>query len=304
MGRIAEALKRAEDERRRRLAEQSGAATALLDPPDGEHVTLDEQVSDFRVVEPQAPELALEQGIHESVVAYYSRSSAISEQYRSLRTRLLTQNPQNDHRVLTITSAIPREGKSVTTANMGMIMAEIRHFKVLIVDCDFRRSRLGLLFDSQKRPGLADLLRGAATYDEVVQPTCVPNLYLANAGQTNGRSAAELLATPQSAATLRRFQSEFHYTFIDTPPATTVTDVGIIGQMCNGVILLVRLKFTPEAYARRAVRLLRVNKIPILGCLLIGQDERPSGGYGYRYAYDYYRYGYSRSGPGKSRNPR
>ena len=203
MGRIAEALKRAEDERRRRLAEQSGAATALLDPPDGEHVTLDEQVSDFRVVEPQAPELALEQGIHESVVAYYSRSSAISEQYRSLRTRLLTQNPQNDHRVLAITSAIPREGKSVTTANMGMIMAEIRHFKVLIVDCDFRRSRLGLLFDSQKRPGLADLLRGAATYDEVVQPTCVPNLYLANAGQTNGRSAAELLATPQSAAIFR-----------------------------------------------------------------------------------------------------
>ncbi|MEZ6085398.1 MAG: hypothetical protein R3E58_16005 [Phycisphaerae bacterium] len=201
MGRIAEALKRAEDERRRRLAEQSGAATALLDPPDGEHVTLDEQVSDFRVVEPQAPELALEQGIHESVVAYYSRSSAISEQYRSLRTRLLTQNPQNDHRVLAITSAIPREGKSVTTANMGMIMAEIRHFKVLIVDCDFRRSRLACSSIRKNARVSPIFCGGAATYDEVVQPTCVPNLYLANAGQTNGRSAAELLATPQSAAT-------------------------------------------------------------------------------------------------------
>jgi Mrp family chromosome partitioning ATPase len=66
-----------------------------------------------------------------------------------------------------------------------------------------------------------------------------------------------------------------------------VTDVGIIGQMCNGVIMLVRLNFTPEPVARRAVRLLRVNKVPIMGCLLIGQDERSVG---YGYAYNYYRY--------------
>ncbi|NOX58394.1 MAG: hypothetical protein GXP29_05980, partial [Planctomycetes bacterium] len=88
MGRIAEALKRAEDERRRRLAEDGGSTTALLDPPITEETNETESISDFRVVEPTVPETSLEAGIHESVVAYYNRSSAVSEQYRSLRTRL------------------------------------------------------------------------------------------------------------------------------------------------------------------------------------------------------------------------
>ncbi len=290
MGRIAEALKKAEAERRRRLAEHGGG-TALLDPP----ATADDDAPSAEVdvvtpIEAEAPRI-VEEGIHESVMPFYDRSSIIAEQYRSLRTRLLTQNPQNDHRVLAVTSAIPREGKSVTTANMGVILSEIRHFKVVCVDGDFRRSRLGYLLDAKDGPGFADLLKGDADYDEVVRPTAIPNLYVVGAGETSGRSAAELLSSQRSGAVIRRLQSDFHYTLIDTPPATTVTDVGIIGQMCNGVIMIIRMNFTPEPLARRAVRLLKVNKVPVLGCLLIGQDDRGAsygGSYGYYRYYSYY----------------
>ena len=106
------------------------------------------------------------------------------------------------------------------------------------------------------------------------------------------QSNSELLSSQKANAVIRRFQTEFHYTLVDTPPATTVTDVGVIGQMCNGVIMLVRLNFTPEPMAQRAVRLLRVNKVPIVGCLLIGRSER--GGYGYSYGYYNYYYGRDR----------
>ncbi|RME39047.1 MAG: tyrosine-protein kinase family protein [Planctomycetota bacterium] len=86
-------------------------------------------------------------------------------------------------------------------------------------------------------------------------------------------------------------QSDFHYTLVDTPPATTVTDVGIIGQMCSGVIMIVRLNRTHEAAAKRAVRLLQVNNIPIIGCMIVGRDAPVDRyGYGYGYQYNYYRY--------------
>jgi capsular exopolysaccharide synthesis family protein len=289
MGRIADALKKAEAERQRlrAAAGDGGSGVGVLDaPPAAPRVS--QPPAPAPVSEPRPP-LAADEGIHESVQPFYDRSSLISEQYRSLRTRLLTQNPQGDHRVLAITSAIPREGKSVTTANLGVIMAEIRHFKVVVVDADFRRGRLGRLLNAKPSPGFADLLKGDARYEEIVQPTPIHNLFVVSAGETSGRSAAELLSSQRASAVVRRLQSDFHYTLIDTPPATTVTDVGVIGQMCNGVIMIVRLNCTPEPLARRAIRLLRVNKVPILGCLLIGKSDRGvSYGYSYGYYYKYY----------------
>jgi capsular exopolysaccharide synthesis family protein len=290
MGRIAEALKKAETERQRaRAGGDSTAGVSLLDPP----ATVVEKP--VRVPEAAATPsglrlpIAADEGIHESVLPFYDRSSLISEQYRSLRTRLLTQNPQGDHRVMAVTSAIPREGKSVTTANLGVILAEIRHFKIAVVDADFRRCRLGRLLDAKPGPGFADVLKGDAGYEDIVRPTAIPNLYVVSAGETSGRSSAELLSSQRASAVVRRLQSDFHYTLIDTPPATTVTDVGVIGQMCNGVIMVVRLNCTPEPLARRAIRLLRVNKVPILGCLLIGKSDRGvSYGYSYGYYYKYY----------------
>lgn len=282
MGRVADALRKAETERQRACAEDP-IALAALDVPVGAPPP---PAAD---TDAPAPAAAYQGGIDESVQPFYDRSSLISEQYRALRTRLLTQNPQGDHRVLAVTSAIPREGKSVTTANLGVIFAEIRHFKTVCVDADFRRGRLGRLLDVKSGPGLADLLKGDAPYDDVVRPTAIPNLYVVGAGETSGRSSAELLSSQRAGAVMRRLQSDFHYTFVDTPPATTVSDVGVIGQLCNGVIMIVRLNCTPEPLARRAVRLLRVNKVPILGCLLIGNSERGiSAGYSYGYYYRYY----------------
>ena len=292
MGRIADALKRAEQERHRAL----GVAAAVGEPP----VRLGEspaQMTPSEQGEKSDEPVALVDGLSESLVPFFDRSSLITEQYRSLRTRLLSQNPNYEHRVLAITSAVPKEGKSVTTLNLGSILAEIRHLRVLVVDGDFRRSSLARMLNQTDGPGLAEVLRGEARYEEVVRPTPIPNLMFVSAGNTQGHSAAQLLTSATTKPVFRRMQSEYHYTIVDTPPATTVTDVGIIGQMCTGVIVVVRLHRTYEGAARRAVRLLQVNNIPILGCMIVGRDT-PVGrygygygyGYGYRYYYNYYRY--------------
>lgn len=304
MGRIAEALRRAETERRQ-VAE--ARTRTLVDAPRPRGDSLAKPTDSggtADVVTPGDPATGpkVVRGLSESLVPFYERSSLVTEQYRSLRTRLLSQNPNYEHRVIAITSAVPKEGKSVTTLNLGCTLAEIRHLKVLVVDGDFRRSTLAHMLNQPTGPGLAEVLAGEASYEEVVRPTPIPNLSFVAAGATKSRSAAELLTSATALPVFRRMQNEFHYTIVDTPPATTVTDVGIIGQMCTGVIVIVRLHKTHEGAAKRAVRLLQVNNIPLIGCLLVGRDAPGSrygygNGYYYNYRYNYYRYyDYYRSG--------
>lgn len=291
MGRIADALRRAEQERRL-AAESGGVAVAPEPPPPSPTIATALSRATAPDPEPAAVEpVPVVEGLSESLEPFFEHSTMVTEQYRSLRTRILSQNLNYEHRVIAVTSAVPKEGKSVTSLNLGCILAEIRHLKVLVVDGDFRRSSLAQMLNQPQGPGLADVLAGQAKYDDVLRSTPIPNLSFLPAGSTQGRSAAELLATASASPTFRRMQNDFHYTIVDTPPATTVTDVGIIGQMCSAVIVLVRLHRTHEADAKRAVRLLQVNNIPILGCLLVGRDGAGSRyGYGYGYRYNYYRY--------------
>lgn len=293
MGRIADALKRAEQERlsAAALAAREGG-TAVLPPPAVEpsaEAPLPAIPDVPLPLPPAADAPTLVQGLSESLVPYYERASLITEQYRSLRTRLLSQNPHYEHRMLAITSAVPKEGKSVTSLNLGCVLAEIRHLKVLVVDGDFRRGSLARMLNQPEAPGLAELLRGEATYSQVLRATPIPNLTFIPAGNVTHRSAADLLASAATKPIFQRMQNEYHYTIVDTPPATTVTDVGIIGQLCSGVVVIVRLHRTDELAAKRTVRLLQVNNIPIVGCLLVGRDT-PGGRYGYGYSYNYYRY--------------
>ena len=217
---------------------------------------------------------------------YYERSSLVTEQYRSLRTRLLSQNPQFEHRIVGVTSAVPKEGKSVTTLNLGCILAEVRHLKVLVVDGDFRRGSLAKKLNQPNSPGLAQVLAGNATYSEVIRSTPIPNLSFVPAGSLQGNSAAQLLTSGSAKPLFQRMLNDYHYTIVDTPPATTVSDAGIIGQLSSGMIMVVRLHRTDEGAAKRAVRLLHSNNIPVIGCLLIGRDA-PTGRYGFGYGYGY-----------------
>lgn len=305
MGRIADALKRAERERAEAAAREPAGATVpgtgILNASPGQQESVDsteaEPLVDVPLIDiPTIPPLrgaspppAVIDGLSESLIPYHERSSLITEQYRSLRTRLLSQNPHYEHRIMAITSAIPKEGKSVTTLNLGCILAEIRHLRVIVVDADFRRGTLARMLNQPSSPGFAEVLRGECSYSDAIRSTPIPNLMFMPAGDMKNRPAAELLASAASKPIFQRLENEFHYVVVDTPPATTVTDVGIIGQFCSGVIIVVKMNYTDELAAKKTVRLLQSNNIPILGCLLVGRDSA-GGGFGYGNGGNYYRY--------------
>lgn len=222
------------------------------------------------------------------LVAFHDRYSAVCEQYRAVRARLVTMNSARAPQVLTITSSVPEEGKSVSTVNLGMIMAEGGEHQVLLVDADFRRSSIARMLGVSTAPGLADVLTGRMSLAEALQPTPLPNLKLLPAGEVRDRAYAELLSGPPIAALFEEFRGLFDYALIDTPPVTTVTDVCLLAPHSDGAVLVVEMHRTPEPTVQQAARTLQANNVKILGCILSRFRDRGTSYYEHYYS-SYYR---------------
>ncbi len=302
MGLISDALKRAEQEQRNKAQSapiqahstddpQPVAPNDLVDIPPGLAAAMgDDKRSAIGAPEcnPQPAGGVAAFNIHESVVAFHDKAAEITEEYRSLRARLTALNTTGENQVIAITSSIPKEGKSVTTMNLAWVISEIKHFRVLMIDGDFRRSSLASMMGISEYPGLADLLRGEARLEDVIRPTPVPNLHVIPAGTTQEFNAAELLSTQKTAAVLHECKRRYQYCIVDTPPASTVSDASVIGPLCTGVLFIVRMGKTPEPIAKSTIRLLQSNNVNILGCIPAGHRE--STGRYRRYYYGYHKY--------------
>jgi len=302
MGRIAEALKRAQQERARRAGESPAADDAaprsgLTEPqvpgPSGPDLAgaADAFASSLFVAPPSpqpfcvtAPAITPER-IDPRVVVLHEPASPIAERYRSARTRLLTGNPDGGPRVFAVTSSLPKEGKTLTTANLGFGLAELRHLRVAVIDCDFRQRGLSRLFGAEDQPGLAEIIRGEKALADVCLPVVRDNLYLVPSGDIQGMMPGELLAGAQAAVTFKEINDRFHYSLIDAPPANTVADIGLIAPLCHSVVIVIRLARTPEPLLRRCVRMLQANHVPIAGSILVGYCERTMA---YTDTHDYY----------------
>lgn len=229
------------------------------------------------------------QRIDPSVVAFHDPYSAVSEQYRSVRARLLTMNAGHVPQVLAITSAIPEEGKSVTTLNLGLVMAEGGEHRILVVDADFRRTSLARMLGIPAEPGLAEVLRGEVRLESALQPSPLPNLHVLPAGKVVNSAYGELLGGAGVSAILGELRSAFDYTFVDTPPVTTVSDVCLLAPHCDGAVVVIQMCRTPEPTVQQAVRALQANNVKIVGTILSRFRERGSGYYEHYYSSYYYR---------------
>ncbi|MBN2446001.1 MAG: CpsD/CapB family tyrosine-protein kinase [Phycisphaerae bacterium] len=221
-----------------------------------------------------------------AVVTFHNRYASICEQYRSLRARLLSMNPDNQHQVLAVTSAVPEEGKSVTTVNLAIALAEGGEQHVVMVDMDLRRSSLARMLGQRSSPGVADVLRGEVRMEDVVRPTPYPNLKLIAAGNVTDNNYGEVFASPGLRDLLDTMRTSFNYCLLDTPPVTTVSDVNMLGPSCDGALLVIEMGRTPEPAVQVAVRSLQTNNVNILGCVL-GRFRDERSHYYDRYYYHY-----------------
>jgi len=199
---------------------------------------------------------------------HFDRGGRVADAYRALRTNLLARCGDQGFCSL-ITSARAGEGKTLTAANLALVLAECVTRNVLLIDADLRRSRVADLMGLSPAPGLAEWIRGEATLRQVLQPTTYPNLSVIAAGTAPPGDVAELLARPPVHTLLAEAKRMFNHVLIDTPPIH-LSDVGTLGQVCRQALLVVRAGKTRQEDVTRAVALLHAANIQPVGMVLAG----------------------------------
>ena len=209
--------------------------------------------------------------------AWQRKPSLFADSFRSLLASILLSGENGDcPRVLVVTSALPKEGKTTVVCNLGMALAEIRR-RVLIVDGDFRQPRMHEIFKLQNDDGLSTLLSDQAQPDEtlnhVVKRTGIPGLFMLPSGPA-AEGAANLLYYPNLPLLIAILKREFDMVLIDTPPMLGMPDARIVGGIADAVILVTRARHTTRDVAVTVSQRLAEDGIRVLGTILNDCDEK------------------------------
>ena len=212
--------------------------------------------------------------------------SFAAEAYRVLRANLHYANPDSPLRKVLITSAGAGEGKSTTTANLGVCFAQ-SGASTLLIDADLRRPSQHTMFREPMTPGLSSFLAGDSLFEAVIQKTAVSGLSLASSGPIPP-NPAELLASRRMREFLDTAAERFDVVLVDSPPVLAVSDPCILAPLMDGVILLVA-SGAPRPALRRAKEQLESVRAKVVGAVINRFDARAAG-YSRRYydAYDSY----------------
>ena len=190
-----------------------------------------------------------------------------AEAYRQIRTNLQFLDVDNPPRVLLLTSAVSSEGKSTTTLNISLALAEAGH-RILLVEADLRRPRVAKYFGLTNSVGLTNILSGQAAADDVIQETSHENVHLLASGPLPP-NPSELLGTH---AAQQLFTTElkalYDYVVIDAPPILPVTDSSVLSQSVDAVIVAIRSNSTTKEQITRTLDQLRKVGSPVKGTLL------------------------------------
>ena len=216
------------------------------------------------------------------LMAHHDRGGRVAEQYRTLRTNLLAQHVDAGFCML-VTSAEVGEGKTVTSSNLALVLAEFQDRRTLIADCDLRKGTVAKLLKGKTSPGMADLLRNEGTLKDAVQRTFYPNLFFISAGQVDQQEVGKLVGQPEFHEIVGKLRREYDYVLLDTPPVNSLSDAGILGRAVGEALLVVRLNKTHRESVERAIRLLHAANVKIGGIVLTHQKYFIPG-YLYQYS--------------------
>lgn len=174
-----------------------------------------------------------------------------AEQYRIIRTKI-RHHPERP-KLLLVSSPMPGDGKTTSAANLAAALSLQENLRVLLVDCDFRRSSLTRAIGLNPQPGLSDVLREEATLEStLVSVEQFPNLYFLPPGSAV-LSPSEMLSTAKWQALVETFRCEFQFVVLDAPPVGMVADYELLQLACDGVVLVVRPDHTNRQLWRKAL---------------------------------------------------
>jgi polysaccharide biosynthesis transport protein len=238
-------------------------------------------------------------------------TSVHAQTFRRLRTSLEFVNFEQGARRIMVTSALPREGKSTTVANLAVALARAGR-RVAIADLDLRRPFLHSFFATGSDHGFTDVVVNRTKLEHAIRPVALPGSNrLSTAQSMNGRPAAaagtatngradvecvlhvlpagsippaadEFLETERVSAVLEDLSSQFDVVLLDAPPLLAVGDVMTLSTKVDAIVVVTRLGIHRRQLEELA-RQLHTCRAPILGFVLTGASHGDSYSYGYGY---------------------
>ena len=204
------------------------------------------------------------------LIAYFDQKSVISEQYKMLATNLQAINKTKSQRIIGITSSIHSEGKTVSSLNIAITLAQaVNKPKILLIDADMRRGKLAKYLGVKQDKGLSEILSGQAQVNDVLFHIDLENLTFMAAGAVPA-NPAELMASEPMKDLLSQLRGQFDYILIDTPPVIPVTDSVIISSLVDGMVVVVQAGRTQRGMVKRTAEQLEQAHAKIFGYVLTG----------------------------------
>jgi protein-tyrosine kinase len=217
----------------------------------------------------------------------------IAAQYRQIKRPLVVNAKRGgaaigpNTKVIMVASALPGEGKTFTSINLSMSLAQEKDVEVLLADADVTTAGLSAIFGADKHSGLLECLEDEALDPEsLVLPTDVPGLSFLPAGNPCD-NATELLASVRMLKVLGQLNrmSARRIVVLDSSPLLATTESRVLASLVGQVVLVVRAGHTPQRAVLEAISQLGGDSW--IG-LILNQSESSRNrqdGYGYSYGY-------------------
>lgn len=221
-----------------------------------------------------------------------NQQSLRSEGFRTVRTNIQYVDVDNPPRAIVITSSLPSEGKTTTSCNLAIALAQAGK-KTCLVEADLRKPKVADYLGIDGGVGLVDLLTSTRDLDEVLIPW-QRGLFSVIPSGPIPPNPSEILGSQQMAHLLESLREQFDVIVIDAPPLLPVTDAAVLAGSADGALLVTRFGRTTKEQLRKSVEVLDNVGARLLGTVLNFVPARGSGyGYGSGYGGGYgYGYGY------------
>ena len=250
MAKHFEALQRAEAERKRKAGVESpdsppsGAEwdSSSLVPGDARRKGIRRLLPSFKKDPVEAVDDSANE-LNKRRISILQPESFASEQFRMLRGRIDALATQQRLCSVAVTSANPREGKSMASVNLAVVTGMSVGRRVLLIDCDLRRPKIHKTLGIEAEYGLAEVVQGECSFEEGVQSVGSLGIDVLPVCALPG-NPSELLASAQMKETLTKACESYDHVILDTPACLGLSDTKTISELSDGILVVVRADVT------------------------------------------------------------
>ncbi len=280
MAKVYDALRRAEEERKRLIGDEVTLPAPLNVEPVGPAAKKADRKPFWKRASPRAAAKPVPDGsaeVNKRRIALLQPDSYVAEQFRALRGRIEAISSQRPLRSISITSAFPGEGKTTCAVNLGIVTGMSVETKVLLIDCDLRRPKVHVSLGLHPEVGLGEVLAGETTLDEAIMTVEGTNLDVLPV-RSRPPNPSELLGSPKMTKLVAEASARYDRVILDTPAALGLPDAKAVSELCDAMVLVVRADMTNQSDIQAVLEIL--DRRRLLGMLINGVDV-PEGRYGY-----------------------